>query len=273
MYLNTNLSSLLVSRNLRKNHAAFQKSFSRLSSGLRIVSAADDAAGLAISEGMRSQIRSFSVAERNAGDGFSMAQTAEGALGEVHSVLGRMRELSMQASNGTLTSSDRAQIGAEFSELQSEVTRLQGSAQFNGISVIGASTSMVGIQVGLDASASSQIQIQLGGVQLTSVVSASTSVLSQTGALGSLARIDSAIDAVSTRRAGFGASMNRLDIASNNISTMRLNLSAAESRIRDADIAQEASLMARNQTLSQMGISVLLQANQLPNLLFSLIGR
>ena len=248
MLFSTNISSLFAQRNLRKNHTSYLASLAKLSSGLRINSAADDAAGLAISESMRSQIRSFTVAERNAEDGTSMAQTAEGALGEVHSVLGRMRELAMQAANGILSSSDRAQIGNEFTELQSEVTRLQGSAKFNGVSVIGAETSSVSFQVGLGASVFDRIQVNFGGVELTTVLSTSTSVGTATGALNSLARIDSAINEVATSRAGFGASMNRLTIAGNNIVTMRLNLSAAESRIRDLDVAAEAANLAGQQT-------------------------
>jgi len=273
MFFNTNLASLSVQRNLRKNYGALQKSFARFSSGLRINSAADDAAGLAISESMRSRIRSYAVAERNAQDGISMVQTAEGALGEVHSVLGRMRELAMQASNGTLSVSDRSQVANEFSELQSEVTRLQGSAEFNGVQVISENSTSVGFQVGVSAGAFDRINVTLGGVTLTTVLAASTALFSQTSALDSLARIDSAIESVSTSRAGFGAAMNRLGIAQSSNATMRLNLSAAESRIRDLDIAQEAMNLTRNQVLAQAGLSILLQANQLPQMAFSLIGR
>ncbi len=272
MYLNTNLASLMAQRNLRRSFASYQKSFERLSSGLRIGSAADDAAGLAISESMRSQIRSYTVAERNAGDGISMAQTAEGALGETHSILGRMRELAMQSSNGTLSSSDRNAIGLEFTSLQSEIGRLQSSTKFNGVSVIGSSTTFVGIQVGLDSSAASQIRVQLGGVGLTTVLGTSTGVLSQSSALASLARIDSAISTVSSRRASFGASMNRLDLASSSIGTQRINLASAESRMRDVDVAAEATQMMRHQILTQIGLSVLMQANSLPNMMLRLMG-
>lgn len=269
--INTNVASMQAMKNMNKNQQALKTSFNRLSSGLRINTAADDAAGLAVSESMKSQIRSYTVAERNAADGVSMAQTAEGALGEVHGVLGRMRELAMQSSNGTLSSSDRAQINNEFGELQSEITRIQGSAKFNGVSVIATATASVTFQVGLDNGSADQIDVSFGGVDLATVLAGNASVDTATNALDSLASIDNAIDAVSTSRAGFGASMNRLDIASSSIATMKLNLSAANSRITDVDVAAESSALSRNQVLTQAGVSVLAQANQLPQMAFGLL--
>lgn len=269
--INTNVASMAAQKNLGANQKSLQVSFNRLSSGLRVNSAADDAAGLAVSESMKSQIRSYSVAERNAADGISMAQTAEGALGEVHSVLGRMRELSMQASNGTLTTSDRSQIDTEFSLLKDEITRIQGSAKFNGVAVVGAATSATTFQVGLNDDATDQITVSFGGVELTTMLSGTTTVSTMTSARESLATIDAAISSVSTSRAGFGAAMNRLEIATSNIQTMRLNLSAANSRIRDVDVAEETSNLSRNQVLSQAGVSVLAQANQLPQMAFGLL--
>lgn len=271
--INTNVSSMAAQKNLGANQKLLQQSFSRLSSGLRVNTAADDAAGLAVSESMKSQIRSYTVAERNASDGISMAQTAEGALNEVHSILGRMRELSMQSANGTLTSSDRDQINNEFGSLKSEITRIQGSAKFNDVNVVSATTSAVTFQVGLGDDTNDRITVTFGGVQLTSLLATGTAVNTVSAALASLGDIDDAIASVSASRAGFGAAMNRLEIASSNIQTMRLNLSAAESRIRDVDVADETSRLARNQVLSQAGVSVLAQANQLPQMAFGLIGR
>jgi flagellin len=271
--INTNVASISAQKNLGANQKALQVSFNRLSSGLRVNTAADDAAGLAVSESMKSQIRSYNVAERNAADGISMAQTAEGALGEVHSILGRMRELSMQASNGTLASADRSQINNEFTTLKSEITRIQGSAKFNGVAVVATASSSVTFQVGLNNAASDQITVSFGGVQLTTLLAATTAVSTATAALTSLGRIDAAISSVSTSRSTFGAAMNRLDIASSNIQTMRLNLSAANSRIRDVDVAEETSTLSRNQVLVQAGTSVLSQANQLPQSALSLLGR
>lgn len=269
--INTNIASMAAQKNLGANQKSLQVSFNRLSSGLRVNTAADDAAGLAVSESMKSQIRSYSVAERNAADGISMAQTAEGALGEVHSILGRMRELSMQASNGTLTTTDRSQIDTEFGLLKDEITRIQGSAKFNGVSVVGSDTSSLTFQVGLNDEATDQITVAFGGVALTSLLASTVSVSTMSGARGSLATIDDAISAVSTSRAGFGAAMNRLEIATSNIQTMRLNLSAANSRIRDVDVAEETSSLSRNQVLAQAGAAVLAQANQLPQIALGLL--
>jgi flagellin len=273
LYIQTNVSSMEAQKNLGFNQNALQLSFNRLSSGFRINSAKDDAAGLAISESLKSQIRSFTVAERNAGDGISMAQTAEGALGEVHNILGRMRELTVQAANGSLTSTDRDFLQTEFLQLQTEIGRIQGSAKFNGRQLVGSTTENITLQVGLNDDPNDQIGVTLGGVSLSSVsgTSAALSGTGATSALDSLQIIDDAISSVSVARSSFGAAMNRLEAAQSNIATMRLNLSAANSRIRDVDVANETSQMSRNQVLSQAGLSVLAQANQLPQLALGLL--
>lgn len=272
--IQTNVSSLQAQQNLLRNQNNLTKSFDRLSSGFRVNSAADDAAGLAISESMKSQVRSFTVAERNAGDGISMSQTAEGALGEVHGVLGRMRELAMQASNGSLTQTDRGYMDSEFKSLQAEIVRIQGSAEFNGKALVASAATTITFQVGLKDTANDQISVTFGGVDLAAV-KASTTALSgatATGALDSLAVIDTAISNVSSARSKFGTAMNRLEVASSNIRTMRTNLESANSRIRDVDVASETASMSRNQVLTQAGISVLAQANQLPQMAFGLLG-
>jgi len=273
LFIQTNVSSMEAQKNLGYNQANLQLSFNRLSSGFRINSAKDDAAGLAISENLKSQVRSFAVAERNAGDGISMAQTAEGSLGEVHNILGRMRELAVQASNGSLTGTDRGFLQTEFHQLQSEITRIQGSAKFNGKLLLGATANTIALQVGLDAVSSDQINVTLGGVSLATISGSGVALAGTTaaGALSSLSTIDSAISNVSTARSSFGAAMNRLEVAQSNIQTMRLNLSAANSRIRDVDVASETSQMSRNQVLSQAGLAVLAQANQLPQLALGLL--
>ncbi|MEY2936713.1 MAG: flagellin [Pseudomonadota bacterium] len=273
LYINTNVASEGAQKNLLANQAKLMQSFTRLSSGLRINTAKDDAAGLAISESMKSQIRSFNVAERNAGDGISMAQTAEGALGEVHDILGRMRELAVQASNGPLTGEDRGFLDTEFKSLQAEVTRIQGSAKFNGKQLLGAATNVVTLQVGLDDVSSDQIEVSLGGVSLTAITGSAATLggSTETSAKAALSTIDTAIGNVSTARSTFGSAMNRLEVAQSSIQTMRLNLSAANSRIRDVDVASETAAMSRNQVLTQAGISVLAQANQLPQLAFGLL--
>jgi flagellin len=269
--IQTNIASLDGARSVTKNQKALSSSFTKLSSGFRVNSAADDAAGLAISESMKSQIRSYTVAERNAADGISMAQTAEGALGEVHEVLGRMRELAMQASNGSLTDTDRGYLQTEFSSLSNEISRIQDSTNFNGTALIGsAASTSVTFQVGLNSNTSDQIAVNFNGLDLASVTGAT--VGTRDGALASLSAIDGAIGTVSASRSNFGASMNKLEVATNNIQTMRINISSANSRIRDVDVAEESAKMAKNQVLTQSSISILAQANQLPQLAFSLIG-
>jgi flagellin len=270
--IQTNYAALSAQKNLSSNQKLLAGSFQRLSSGYRVNSAADDAAGLAISESMKSQIRSYTVAQRNTADGQSMAQTAEGALGDLHDIMGRMRELAMQSSNGDLGSTDRGYIATEFKSLQAEVTRTQASTKFNGNSLIGATTSQVKFQVGLNNTASDQITVTFGGVTLTAITGTSTDLSTATGALNALSTIDTAIQNISTARSNFGTAMNRMDFATSNIQTMQLNITAANSRIRDVDVASETANLSRNQVLTQAGTAVLAQANQIPQLALSLIG-
>jgi flagellin len=270
----TNVASLETQKNLNRSQAALQKSFNRLSSGYRINSAADDAAGLAISESMKSQIRSYAVAERNANDAISMTQTAEAALGEMHSVLGRMRELAMQGANGSMTATDRGYLETEFSALQAELQRIQSSSKFNGKNLLSQTASTIQFQIGLNNTASDQLTLTFGGLGLTTLLAATTTLAGAgaTSSLTALGRIDSALGVISTSRARFGAAMNRLEVVTSSIQTMRLNLSAANSRIRDVDVAEETATLAKNQVLSQSGVAVLAQANQLPQLALSLVG-
>ena len=271
--IKTNIPSLQAQKNLQKSSQALNASFDRLSSGLRIVTAADDAAGLAISESMSTQIRSFTIAERNAQDAVSMVQTAEGALAEVHSILGRLRELAMQASNGSYTATDRGFLDTEYQALKAEIGRIQQSAKFNGKELLSSSVSSIQFQIGLDNTTSDQLILSFGGVGLSAIVAASNLVAGSgiSNALRSLSAIDSTLAIISTERAKYGATMNRLDITISSIETMRLNLSAANSRIRDVDVASETAALARNQVLSQAGVSVLAQANQLPQLALNLL--
>jgi flagellin len=271
----TNTASLDAQKTLTRNSAALGKSFARLSSGFRINTAADDAAGLAISESMKAQIRSYTIAERNANEAISMTQTAEAALGSMHDILGRMRELAIQSSNGSMTANDRDYLDTEFAALKEEMARIQGSSKFNGKLLVSTTGEQITFQVGLDNTASDQITLTFGGLSLTTLLSASTNVAGATAgsALGSIGRIDQAIGIISTERAKYGAAMNRLDVTTSSIQTMRVNLSAANSRIRDVDVAEETSQMARNQVLSQAGVSVLSQANQLPQMAMQLLQR
>ncbi|MGE0324709.1 MAG: flagellin [Polyangiaceae bacterium] len=270
----TNVASMEAQRNLSRSHEALSKSFNKLSSGYRINSAADDASGLAISESLTGQVRSFTVAERNANDAISMVQTAEAAVGEMSNIMHRMRELAVQGSNGTLTAQDRSYIDTEFQALKSEVGRIQDSSKFNGKQLVGTTASTITFQVGLNNTASDQLQVTFGGLALTALLAATSTLAGATAgnAQNMLSRIDSTLTSLSTARSNYGATMNRLEVATSAISTMRLNMSAANSRIRDVDVAEETSMMARNQVLTQAGVSVLSQANQLPNMAMNLLG-
>jgi flagellin len=270
--MQTNVASLQAQGNLGRSQNLLQTSFSKLSSGFRINSAADDAAGLAISESMKMQIRSFNVAERNANDAISMAQTAEGALGQVSDILGRLRELAMQGANGSLQTSDRAYLDTEFQQLKAEITRIQGSTTFNGVPLLNFTASAVDFQVGIQTAANNRITLTFGGVDLTSLLSTSSVVSGTAGnSRAMLTSVDSALKTISTARARFGAAMNRLAVTTTNLQTMSTNLSAANSRIRDVDVAEETSKMSRNQVLTQAGSSVLAQANQIPQIALQLL--
>jgi flagellin len=271
--IQTNVTSLETQRYLSKTQASLTKNFTKLSSGFRVNTAADDAAGLAISESMRTQIRSYVVAERNTNDALSMTQTAESVLGEMHNILGRMRELAMQGANGSMTSTDRGYLDTEFTALKQEITRMQSSARFNGRALIAATAESITFQIGLNNTSSDQLTLTFGGLGLTTLLAATTNVGGSTtgNSLATLGKIDGALTTISTNRAKYGSTMNRLEVAVSSIQTMRLNLSAANSRIRDVDVAEETAALSRNQILSQAGASVLAQANQLPQLALSLL--
>ncbi len=268
--VNTNIFSLTAQRNLSNVTSRLQGNFSRLSSGLRIATAADDAAGLGISERMRSQIRSFGAASRNAQDGISLAQTAEGALNEVGSNLTRMRELAVQASNGTLNTTDRATIDTEFQALGTEITRIANETEFNGISLTNQASGTVAIQVGLDSGET--ITINLDDTTETGLGINSLSTTSTTNAQSALSTIDTALDSLNTTRGSLGAAQNRLQSTFRSILNVSENLSAAESRIRDVDVAFETADLTRNSILQQASVSVLSQANVQPQLALSLLG-
>ena len=269
--VNTNIASIGAQRNLYNVSNRLQGNYARLSSGLRISTAADDAAGLGISEKMRSQIRSFATAGRNAMDGLSMSQTAEGAMGEVGNILGRMRELAMQSANGTLDANDRATIQAEVDALIEEVDRIGADTEFNGVKLLDGSEGTVGIQVGLDSG--QNIAIDLGTDLQAAALGVNVVDLStQGGAETALGLIDTAIEDVNGARGDQGAVQNRLQSSIRSIQSVRENLSSAESRIRDVDVAFETADMTRNSILQQAATSVLAQANSQPQLALNLLG-
>ncbi|MES1179202.1 MAG: flagellin [Myxococcales bacterium] len=271
--IKSNIQAMDAQGKLNSTQMAVNKSFQRLSSGFRINSAADDAAGLAISEHMKSQIRSYTVAERNASDAISMTQTAESSLGDMHDILGRMRELAMQSANGDMTDIDRGYIDTEFQSLKAEMGRIEGSSKFNGKQLVTATASNITFQIGLDNTASDQITLTFGGLNLTAILAPGSSLAGATAgnALAALGTIDTAIENISNNRAKYGATLNRLDVTISSIQTMRLNITAANSRIRDVDVAEETAVLSKNQVLAQAGVSVLAQANQLPQLALKLL--
>jgi flagellin len=273
LYVQTNVASLEAQRNLATTQKSLTANFQKLSSGYRINSASDDAAGLGISEQMTAQIRSYAVAERNTNNGISMAQTAEGALGQVGSMLQRMRELSVEGSNGDLTSTDRGFLDTEFTQLKQEIDRISTSTTFNSQSLLSGTANTITFQVGINNTTNDQISVVFGGVDLTSlgVNGSSVSGATATNAQAAIDSIDAAIAQVSTQRSNYGAAMNRMQVTVSNIQSMNTNLSAANSRIRDVDIASETASMARNQVLSQAGAAVLAQANQAPQLAMTLL--
>jgi flagellin len=259
-----NVEAFNAYRNLSKTSMAVSKSMARLSSGYRINSAADDAAGLGISESMRSQVRGLAQAQRNIQDGISMVQTAEGNLDEVHSMLQRVRELAVQYQNGSLDTNAKTSIQNEVNQLASEISRIGGSAAFNGTKLLN-NTSTVSFQVG--ANDGEQIGVSL--VNLSTQVGTSYTKLSSGTAL---ADIDTAISNVSTSRATFGAVQNRLEHSLGVSAAYQENLTSAESRIRDVDMAEEMVSLTKNQILSQAGTAMLSQANQAPQSVLRLLG-
>jgi len=269
----TNVSSLQAQSNLVANNAALGASLSRLSSGLRVRSAADDAAGLAISEDFKATIRGLNQAKRNANDGVSLSQVADGALKEVGGLLNRMRELSVQSRNGTVNDAQRVFLDNEFQELRSELDRIVATTEFNGIQLLdGAQASGIEFQVGVGTTANDRLTLAIADSS-SSALSINASAISTTaGADLAISALDTAIEAISTRRAGIGAMQNRLQVTMSNIDSYATNLSAANSRIVDVDVAAESAEMTKANILVQAGASMLAQANAAPQLALQLLG-
>lgn len=273
--VNQNVSSLNAQRNLGNSTGNLQRSLQRLSSGLRITRAADDAAGLAISEGFRADVRSISQATRNANDGISLLQVGEGALNEVSGLLIRQRELAIQAANGTLGDSERETINNEFQDLTAEINRISEVTEFNGTSVLGGGGSTT-FQIGVGATENDRVTVQSVDSQASSIGLGSgagnATVSTQAAAGSALASIDNAISNVASLRASFGTVQNRLESSIRSLAVAQENTAAAESRIRDVDFASETAELTRNQVLQQAGISVLAQANVSTQSALSLLG-
>ena len=276
--VNTNVASLNAQRHLYDTTTRFSKSMERLSSGLRINRSGDDAAGLAISESLKSDIRALQQASRNAADGISLVQTAEGSLDEVNSILLRLRELAEQAATETLGEDERVYLNNEFQELLDEINRISLTAEFNGIKLLDGTVQTLEVQVGIGTdAATSAVSIDLNQAMSAQALDLTATITSITGTNGDGARmaiglITEATGVVSSMRANFGAAQNRFETSIRNIGMTAENLAAANSRIRDVDIAKETSRMTSYQILQQAGVSMLAQANMSSGLAMSLLG-
>jgi flagellin len=274
--INTNVPSLVAQRNLRINRGLLDRTLERLSSGSRINHAGDDAAGLAISETLRAQIRGLSQAERNAQDGISLVQVAEGGLGEVSNILIRMRELGVQAASDTVGPRERKFLDNEFQQLAEEIDRIANSIEFNGNPLLNGNGSAFEVQIGTKNNPLVD-RIKLfdpyaSNVNLVSLGINLATVADKTSAQNSLASIDQAINNVTAIRAGFGSMQNRLQSVINNLQVNKENMMSANSRIRDADLAEETSELTKSQILNQAGVSVLSQANSSIKNVLGLLG-
>ncbi len=271
--INTNVSSVFAQKHSSRTQEALRNNFEHLSAGLRITKAADDAAGLAISESMRAEIRSLHQASRNTNDGVSMVQTAESALQEVTNIVSRMRELSVEASSAVLQATERAYLATEFTALQGEIDRISATTNFNGLSLANGSTASVAVQVGIFDSANDRVTVTLQDSRTAtlSIATGDIDLGSAANAQASITALDTALDSVNNSRASLGAAQNRLSSATRNLENYTENLIEAESRIRDVDFAQETADLTRNQIFSQAGVAVLAQANQSPQAALSLL--
>lgn len=276
--INTNVMSLTAQRNLNQSQSTLATSMQRLSSGLRVNSAKDDAAGLAIAERMNTQVRGMNVAIRNANDGISLAQTAEGGMQEISNMLQRMRELAVQSANGTNSADDRGNLDAEFQALNEEIGRIAETTQFNGVAVLntsaGSSAASVVFQVGANTTAGGEntLTINLADIQAVETSAGAADIATVSATAAAITAIDEMINTVTTSRAEFGAVQSRFESAINNLQIGMENQAAARGRIMDADFAVETANMTRSQILQQAGNAMVSQANSAPQSVLQLLG-
>jgi len=270
--VNTNIASINAQRNTAQVTTRLARNFQRLSTGLRISTAADDAAGLAISERLRAQVRSLGQASRNANDGISLVQTGEGALNEVSNILVRLRELAIQAANGSSSNADKNTIKEEFDSLVQEIDRIAHSTDFNGVKLLDGSASTVAFQVGINTSPQIDVlSVSLLPALATTLGLSTVDVGSGGNTSFAIAQLDAAVNVVSQLRGTFGSLQNRLQSTIANIGVAQESLSAAESRIRDVDVAYETAELTRNSIMQQAAISILSQANAQPQAALQLL--
>jgi len=273
----TNSASLTAQRNLASTQESLSASIGRLSSGMRINSASDDAAGLGISENLQANIQSLGQAQRNTNDAISMSQVAEGSMNDMQGIVSRMRELAVQSSNSTLGSNERGYIQTEYTQLSSEINRISSVTNFDGQNLLdGSASAGLTFQVGINNSANDRIAMSITKLTTSTLGSsslhiASASLSTATNAQAAIGTFDKAIQQLSQARAKLGATQNRMQITVSNLSVTSDNLTSANSRIRDVDVASESSNLTKNQILSQAGLAVLSQANQIPQAAISLL--
>ena len=268
----TNLSAMNAANSLSNTQNSLSNTLGRISSGMRINSAADDAAGLGVATQLTTQADSMEQAMRNANDGISIIQTAEGATGEVTNILNRMRELAVQSSSETLADGERVYINEEFDQLNQEIGRIAEVTEFNGVQLSNSTTTSIQVQVGIDNAASSQIQISLGDLRNTVLGVGALDLSTSGGAQAAITAIDTAIDNVSSQRSTLGSVQNRLDSSLNSSTNYLESLRSAESQIMDADFAKESTEMSKFQIMQQAGVASLAQAKNINQAVLSLLG-
>ena len=272
LVVRTNMTAMSAYNSLNSTQSNLTNSLNRISTGLRVTKAADDAAGLGVATKLSSRSNSLEQAMRNANDGISMIQTAEGATNEVTNILNRMRELSIQSASETLADPERAYINDEFNQLNQEITRISAVTEFNGIQLTDGSTSTVSAQIGIDNNADSRINVILGDLRATVLGVGTLDLSSSTGARAAIDAIDSAIASVNGYRSSYGAVQNRLESSLANSTTYMESLKAAESQIMDVDFAKESTEMTKNQIMQQAGVAALAQAKNVNQAAVSLIN-
>jgi len=264
MVINNNIASMGAQNALHSSSYGMQKSIEKLSTGLRINRASDDAAGLSVSENLRSQVKGLQMADRNAQDGISAMQVAEGSLNEVSSILQRMRELSVESASDTLTNTDRGYLNQEFDQLTSEVNRIVSVSEFNGTQLLNGAWSGKDIQIGSNNSSNDRLTTTISSITSTSLGINTTAIDNKTSSQAAIGALDTAIDSVNSQRSNIGAYVNRLEHTVANLKNSALNMQAAESQVRDVDVGSEMANFTKLQILSQAGTSMLAQGNQIP---------
>ena len=268
----TNLSAMSAANSLKKTQNSLSNTLGRISSGMRINKAGDDAAGLAVATQLNTEAESMEQAMRNTNDGISIIQTAEGATNEVTNILNRMRELAVQSSSETLANDERVYINEEFDQLNQEIERISEVTEFNGVQLANNSTTAIQVQVGIDNATSSQIQISLGDLRTSTLGVGTLDLSTATGAQAAITAIDTAIDEVSSQRSTLGSVQNRLDSSLNSSTNYLESLRSAESQIMDADFAKESTEMSKFQIMQQAGVASLAQAKNINQAVLSLLG-